>query len=84
MKSDLLCTVWFRCKGCNALCCYWAYPGGSMPIGSVGHGKPVDKLNVPNSTGCALYNRCEASEFWALHEDAPRVEPPEGMNQAVD
>lgn len=73
--------VWFRCKGCGQPAMYF---GAGLPPyyppGSIGHSKPAGTARVdtsqPSRVACALYHQCSAEEFWDLHQDAERLEPP--------
>lgn len=68
---------WVLCKGCGEPLGLFldGFPP-NVPRGAVGHAKPVDKENVPRSTGCALFNRSTSAEIIALHADAPDIDPP--------
>lgn len=68
--------VWFLCKGCGAVCCYFEHGNGPQyPPGAVGHGKPIANVNRVR-VQCPLWLQSDAPTFWALHVDAERVEPP--------
>ena len=68
--------VWFRCKGCGQVCCYFEHGNGPhYPPGAVGHGKPIGDVNRTPAQ-CLLWLQSDAAGFWALHVDAERVEPP--------
>jgi hypothetical protein len=60
-----------KCKGCGKP--LFLFQDGS---GAVGHWKPNDKLGIPNSVPCDLFNRLNASQLASLHEDAEVLEQP--------
>lgn len=72
---------WFKCKGCGQPIGF--FPEGlppHLPPGTVGHSKPINKIGIPNSVPCELYNRLNAKELADLHIDAEPLEPPAELN----
>ena len=68
----------FACRGCGQPA--WYFPDGytkdgcDIGPGCVAHSKPKASINrVP--VQCALFQRLEPHEFWALHEQDERLEP---------
>lgn len=77
--------VWFKCRGCGEPAGY--YPEGhrvdgcAVPPGAVMHSKPRADVNR-RPVVCALYQRLEPGEFWAVHKDDPPIEGPSQIRPA--
>jgi len=76
--------IWFTCRGCGALAGYYPdgareWPGGEpgqqVPRGSVVHTKSIADANR-RPVQCTLFQQLEPREFWLLHQDDQRCEPP--------
>jgi hypothetical protein len=76
--------VWKRCIACGKPIGFFLEPytkdGHTVPAGAVAHWKPEDKIGVPNSVPCDLYNALTGEELQALHEDAELIEQPTELN----
>lgn len=63
-----------KCKGCGKVAFLFLEPVACYEAGSVGHSKPPQFVNVPNTVQCSLYNQLTAEEFFELHKDAEPFE----------
>lgn len=78
-------SVWFRCKGCGKPAAY--FPHGMPPHyapGSVAHSKPPELVRAPGEPSqvtCSVYQQLSPSEYWELHRDAPRLDPPDHLTE---
>ena len=71
--------IWFVCKGCGKPAAYFpervVESGEVIPAGAVCHSKHESEINrVP--VQCLLFIQLDADEYWDVHKDAQRVEPP--------
>jgi len=70
--------IWFHCKGCGAEAGYFPEPytsgGRTIPIGSIMHTR-APGARMP----CVLYRQLEPDQFWDVHRDAPRINPPDRL-----
>lgn len=68
--------TWHVCRGgCGWLVGLLRDGLGQYRPGSVAHQKPEADINV-RPVACALYQRLDAEELWALHERDPVVAGP--------
>jgi hypothetical protein len=72
--------VWKKCIACGKPIGFFLEPyvarGHTVPAGAVAHWKPQDKVGIPGSVPCDLYNALTGEELRALHEGAELIEQP--------
>ena len=59
----------YRCKACGGILIFWA-------DGTIGHNKPKEKLNVPNSVRCATFYQLTSAKLRSLYRDAEEIPGP--------
>lgn len=70
----------FRCKACGGYVGILVDDDGE---GLLMHSKPKEKLGIPNSVSCPVYNRCDTEELVLTLCAGEPIDPPERFEPFV-